>query len=145
MYTFVSQTALFLGNCHSFRELLIPAAKIQIISENLVQLSENRINLTILSINQCTILLKMAFFSIFQCFKIWLYPIFVLLLHPKSNDMRYRRTKKKVESKLKGEKEQLKVNFRKLEFSVDSGIGDHYKYKKEYKKVKGDSKSLNVF
>ena len=94
MYTFVSQTALFLGNCHSFRELLIPAAKIQIISENLVELSENRINLTILSINQCTILLKMAFFSIFQCLKIWLYPIFVLLLHPKSNDMRYRRTKK---------------------------------------------------
>ena len=26
--------------------------------------------------------------------KIWLYPIFVILLHPKSNDMRYRRTKK---------------------------------------------------
>ena len=94
IYTFVSQTALFLGNCHSFRELLIPAAKIQIISENLVQLSENRTYLTILSINQCTILLKIAFFSIFQCLKIWLYPIFVLLLHPKSNDMRYRRTKK---------------------------------------------------
>lgn len=73
-----------------FRELLIPAAKIQIISENLVQLSENRTTLTILSINQCTILLKMAFFSIFQCLKIWLYPIFVLLLHPKTNDMRYR-------------------------------------------------------
>jgi len=90
IYAFVSQTALFLGNCHSFRELLIPAAKIQIISENLVQLSENRTTLTILSINQCTILLKMAFFSIFQCLKIWLYPIFVLLLHPKSNDMRYR-------------------------------------------------------
>lgn len=90
IYTFVSQTALFLGNCHSFKELLIPAAKIQIISENLVQLSENRTTLTILSINQCTILLKMAFFSIFQCLKIWLYPIFVLFLHPKTNDMRYR-------------------------------------------------------
>ena len=69
-YAFVSQTAFFLGNCHSFRELLIPAAKIQIISEILVQLSENRTTLTILSINQCTILLKMAFFSIFQCLKI---------------------------------------------------------------------------
>ena len=54
-YAFVSQTALFLGNCHSFRELLIPAAKIQIISEILVQLSENRTTLTILSINQRTI------------------------------------------------------------------------------------------
>ena len=30
-YTFVSQTALFLGNCHYFRDLLIPAAKLQII------------------------------------------------------------------------------------------------------------------
>ena len=48
------------------RELLIPAAKLQIISEILVQLSENRATLTILSINQRTILLKMAFFSIFQ-------------------------------------------------------------------------------
>lgn len=28
---------------------------------------------------------------------------------------------------MKGEKEQLKVNFRKQEFSVDSGIGDYYK------------------
>ena len=90
IFTFVSQTALFLGNCHFFRELLIPAAKLQIISEILVQISENRATLTILSINQCTILLKMAFFSIFQCLKIWLYPIFVLLLHPKTNDMRYR-------------------------------------------------------
>ena len=81
-YAFVSQTALFLGNCHFFRDLLIPAAKLQIISEILVQLSENRTTLTILSTNQCTILLKMAFFSIFQCLKIWLYPIFVLLLHP---------------------------------------------------------------
>ena len=94
LYTSVCQTALFLGNCHSFRELLIPAAKIQIISAILVELSENPTNLTILSINQCTILLKIAFFSIFQCLKIWLYPIFVILLHPKSNDMRYRRTKK---------------------------------------------------
>ena len=68
--------------------------KIQIISEILVQLSENRTTLTILSINQCTILLKMAFFSIFQCLKIWLYPIFVLILRQKTNDMRYRRTKK---------------------------------------------------
>ena len=93
-YAFVSQTALFLGNCHFFRDLLIPAAKIQIISEILVQLSENRTTLTILSINQCTILLKMAFFSIFQCLKIWLYPIFVLILRQKTNDMRYRRTKK---------------------------------------------------
>ena len=53
-YAFVSQTALFLGNCHFFRDLLIPAAKLQIISEILVQLSENRTILTILSINQCT-------------------------------------------------------------------------------------------
>ena len=90
IFTFVSQTALFLGNCHFLGESLIPAAKLQIISEILVQLSENRATLTILSINQCTILLKMAFFSIFQCLKIWLYPIFVLLLHPKTNDMRYR-------------------------------------------------------
>ena len=37
------------------RELLISAAKIQIISEKLVQISENRATLTILSINQRTI------------------------------------------------------------------------------------------
>ena len=55
IYTFVSQTALFLGKCHFFRELLIPAAKLQIISEILVQISENRATLTILSINQRTI------------------------------------------------------------------------------------------
>ena len=50
-----------------FRELLISAAKLQIISEIRVQISENRATLTILSINQRTILLKTAFFSIFQC------------------------------------------------------------------------------
>ena len=66
MYTFVSQTALFLGNCHFFRKSLIPAAKIQIISEILVELSENRTNLKILSINQCTILLKKGIFQYFS-------------------------------------------------------------------------------
>ena len=71
IYTFVSQTALFLGNCHFLGESLIPAAKLQIISEIRVQISENRANLTILSINQCTILLKRALFSIFQCRKVW--------------------------------------------------------------------------
>ena len=70
-YIFVSQTALFLGNCHFFRELLISAAKLQIISEIRVQISENRATLTILSINQRTILLKRALFSIFQCRKVW--------------------------------------------------------------------------
>lgn len=54
-YTFVSQTAHFLGNRHFFRELFISAANLQIISENLVQISENRATLTILSINQRTI------------------------------------------------------------------------------------------
>ena len=70
-YIFVSQTALFLGNCHFFRELLISAAKLQIILEIRVQISENRATLTILSINQRTILLKRALFSIFQCRKVW--------------------------------------------------------------------------
>ena len=66
IFTFVSQTALFLGNCHFFRELLISAAKLQIISEKLVQISENRATLTILSINQRTILLNMGIFQYFS-------------------------------------------------------------------------------
>ena len=63
-YTFVSQNGSFSRKLPFFRELLISAAKLQIISEKLVQISENRATLTILSINQRTILLKEAFFSV---------------------------------------------------------------------------------
>ena len=54
-YTFVSQNGSFSRKLPFFRELLISAAKLQIISEKLVQISENRATLTILSINQRTI------------------------------------------------------------------------------------------
>ena len=65
-YTFVSQNGSFSRKLPFSRELLISAAKLQIISENSVQISENRATLTILSINQRTILLNMGIFQYFS-------------------------------------------------------------------------------